>query len=121
VVPTPAAPPTAPPQPSFFFLPPQQLRKSKSHRGNVQQRLILANNFGVPLQGKFLLSLDGLTSLQLLSVTIPAPFQATIISGHQILIDFGPNGLPPGVSINLLLTLGKPDNSLFFPRLTFVG
>ena len=87
----------------------------------MQQQLILTNNFGVPLQGRFLLSLDGLTSLQLLGASIPLPFQATIISGNQVLIDFGPNGLPPGVSINLLLTLGKPSNSLFFPRLTFMG
>jgi hypothetical protein len=121
-VPPPAAPtPAALPQPSFFFLPPQQLRKSKSHRGARVQQLILTNTFAVPLRGKFLLSLDGLTSLQLLGAAIPAPFQATILGGSQLLIDFGPDGLPPCVGINLLLTLGKPGNNLFFPRLTFVG
>ena len=87
----------------------------------MQQQLILTNNFAAPLRGRFLLSLDGLTSLQLLSAAIPLPFQATIISGNLLLIDFGPDGLPPGVGINLLLTLGKPSNNLFFPRLTFVG
>jgi hypothetical protein len=123
----PAAPPVPPtpadlPQPSFFFLPAQQIRKSKSHHGaSVQQQLILTNNFAVPLRGRFLLSLDGLTSLQLLSAAIPVPFQATIISGNLLLIDFGPDGLPPGVGINLLLKLGKPSNNLFFPRLTFLG
>jgi hypothetical protein len=119
-----AVPPTPAdlPQPSFFFLPPQQIRNSKSHHGaSVRQQLILTNNFTVPLRGRFLLSLDGLTSLQLLSAAIPVPFQATIISGNQLLIDFGPDGLPPGAGINLLLTLGKPGNSLFFPRLTFLG
>jgi hypothetical protein len=115
-------PPADLPQPSFFFLPPQQIRKSKSHHGaRVQQQLILTNNFAVPLRGRFLLALDGLTSLQLLSAAIPVPFQATIISGNQLLIDFGPDGLPPGAGINLLLTLGKPGNNLFFPRLTFLG
>jgi hypothetical protein len=115
-------PPADLPQPSFFFLPPQQIRKSKSHHGaSVRQQLILTNTFAVPLRGRFLLSLDGLTSLQLLSAAIPVPFQATILGGNQFLIDFGPDGLPPGVGINLLLTLGKPGNSLFFPRLTFLG
>jgi hypothetical protein len=119
----PAAPtPTALPQPSFFFLPPQQLHKSKSHHGaRVQQQLILTNNFAAPLRGKFLLSLDGLTSLQLLGASVPAPFQATILGGNQLLIDFGPDGLPAGAGINLLLTLGKPSNNLFFPHLTFLG
>ena len=51
----------------------------------------------------------------------PPPFQAAINSGNQLLIDFGPDGLQPGMGISLLLTLGKPGNNLFFPRLTFLG
>jgi hypothetical protein len=122
----PVPPPVAPtpadlPQPSFFFLPPQQFHKSKSHHGARVQQLILTNNFAVPLRGKFLLSLDGLTSLQLLGASGPPVFPAMPLGGNQLLIDFGPDGLPAGAGIDLLLTLGKPSNSLFFPHLTFLG
>jgi hypothetical protein len=47
--------------------------------------------------------------------------KTTTRSCYQLLIDFGPDRLPAGAGIDLLLTLGKPSNSLFFPRLTFLG
>jgi hypothetical protein len=65
----PAASPGALPQPFFFLLPPK-VRKGKSHRGVREQQMILANGPGGPLRGRSLLSLDGLTGLQLLLVLL---------------------------------------------------
>jgi hypothetical protein len=118
---SPAASPGSLPQP-FFFLFPQKVRKGKSQHGVREQQMILINSFAGPLRGRFLLSLDGLTGLQLLGASIPPPLQTLPVGGNQLLIDFGPDGLPPGMGINLLLTLGKANNNvLFFPRLTFLG
>jgi hypothetical protein len=116
----PAASPGALPQPFFFLLPPKA-RKGKSHRGVREQQMILANSFAGPLRGRTLLSLNGLAGLQLLGASLPL-FQAVPLGGNQLLIDFGPDGLPAGAAISLVLTFGKPDNGvLFVPRLTSLG
>jgi hypothetical protein len=85
--------------------------------------VVLSNPFGQPVRGKFLLTLASLPGgLPLLLAQIPLTVQAAVQGFNQVVLDFGPDGLPPGGVVPLLLTFGKPRRPAFLllPQLTFL-
>jgi hypothetical protein len=123
--PTPGPPTSATPLPALSFLPPRRVRRDQFHRVvSFQQWLFFSNPFGQAVHGKFLLTLTSLPcGLPLLRAQSPLSLQATVPGFHQVLLDFGAAGLPPGGVLPLLLTFGRPRKPAFLllPQLTFLG
>jgi hypothetical protein len=103
-VPLPAVMPEVPSQVQLVVGPLRKPHKGLSHRTGQGRMLFLTNNQPTALRGAFRVRLDNVKGgMFLRAVTGLAPGQVQQVSGNEILISFGPDGLPPGGSVALQL------------------
>jgi hypothetical protein len=95
----------------FLAGPRQKQRKGSSHRTGWRRVLLFTNTQPAALEGVFRLRLDSFTRIEPLATTGFAPLMVVPISTNEVLLDFGPGGLPPGMSIALQIESDKPAPS----------
>jgi hypothetical protein len=110
----------------LFFLPgpPQKQRKGSSHRKGWRHVLFLTNTQPAALGGFFRLRLDRFTRVEPLTATGFTPLMVVPLGNNEVLLYFGPGGLPPGMSIALQIDSDKPapsTASASTPRLFVFG